>query len=79
MIKAWLKSRAFLIHFCKQFLNWLYQITAEWYNKHLGLNTDKYGTGFVWYQDADSTKKGYTQWRLFSSKTKYSSLLKKNS
>ena len=31
----------------------------EWYNKHLGLNTDKYGTSFVWYQGADSTKKGF--------------------
>ena len=43
----------------------------EWYNKHLGLNTDKYGTSFVWYQGADSTKKGYTQWSVFNSKTKY--------
>ena len=43
----------------------------EWYNKHLGLNTDKYGTSFVWYQGADSTKKGYTQWSPFNSKTKY--------
>lgn len=43
----------------------------EWYKEHLGLNTDKYGTSFVWYQGADSTKKGYTQWSPFSSKTKY--------
>lgn len=43
----------------------------EWYNKHLGLNTDKYGTNFVWYQGADSTKKGSTQWSPFNEKTKY--------
>ena len=43
----------------------------EWYNKYLGLNTDKYGTTFVWYQGADSTKKGFTQWSPFSDKTKY--------
>jgi predicted enzyme related to lactoylglutathione lyase len=43
----------------------------EWYSKHLGLNTDKYGTVFVWYQGADSTRNGYTQWSPFSEKTKY--------
>ena len=43
----------------------------EWYNKHLGLDTDKYGTSFVWYQGADSTKKGFTQWSPFNEKTKY--------
>jgi predicted enzyme related to lactoylglutathione lyase len=42
-----------------------------WYNTHLGLNTDKYGTNFVWYQGADSTKKGYTQWSPFKNTTKY--------
>ena len=43
----------------------------EWYNKNLGLNTDKYGTNFVWWQGADSTQKGFTQWSPFSEKTKY--------
>ena len=43
----------------------------EWYSKNLGLNTDKYGSVFVWYQGADSTKKGFTQWSPFSDKTKY--------
>lgn len=33
--------------------------------------TDKYGTNFVWYQGADSTRHGYTQWSLFKAKTKY--------
>lgn len=43
----------------------------EWYKLHLGLNTDKYGTSFEWFQGADSTKKGFTQWSPFSEKTKY--------
>ena len=43
----------------------------EWYQMHLGLATNKYGTTFVWWQGADSTKKGYTQWSPFSETTKY--------
>jgi len=43
----------------------------EWYKTHLGLNTDKYGTAFEWYQGADSEKKGFTQWSPFSDKTTY--------
>ncbi len=47
------------------------QKLKEWYNVHLGLKTDKYGTNFVWWQGADSTKKGYTQWSPFAATTKY--------
>lgn len=43
----------------------------EWYKKNLGLNTDKYGTVFAWYQGADSTKRGFTQWSPFKETTKY--------
>lgn len=43
----------------------------EWYQKHLGLNTNQYGAVFEWWQGADSTKKGFTQWSPFSEKTKY--------
>lgn len=43
----------------------------EWYRTHLGLNTNEYGAVFEWWQGADSTKKGFTQWSLFSEKTKY--------
>ncbi|HNS43115.1 MAG TPA: VOC family protein [Taishania sp.] len=43
----------------------------EWYSKHLGLNTNAYGTVFEWYQGADSTKKGFTQWSPFNEKTTY--------
>lgn len=43
----------------------------EWYQKHLGLNTNQYGSVFEWRQANDSTKKGYSQWSPFSEKTKY--------
>lgn len=43
----------------------------EWYQKHLGLNTNQYGSVFEWFQGADSTKKGFTQWSPFNEKTKY--------
>jgi predicted enzyme related to lactoylglutathione lyase len=43
----------------------------EWYKKHIGLDTDKYGTNFEWREGADSTKKGFTQWSPFSATTKY--------
>ena len=43
----------------------------DWYRTNLGLNTNQYGTVFEWYQGADSTKKGFTQWSPFNEKTKY--------
>lgn len=43
----------------------------EWYQTHLGLNTNSYGSVFEWYQGADSTKKGFTQWSPFKETTKY--------
>lgn len=43
----------------------------DWYHKHLGLNTNEYGAVFEFYQGADSTKKGFTQWSPFAEKTKY--------
>jgi predicted enzyme related to lactoylglutathione lyase len=43
----------------------------EWYQKHLGLNTNDYGAVFEWRQGADTTKKGFTQWSPFNEKTKY--------
>ena len=43
----------------------------EWYQTNLGLNTNKYGAVFEWYQGADSTKKGFMQWSPFNEKTKY--------
>jgi len=43
----------------------------EWYQIHLGLNTNQYGTVFEWYQGADSAKKGFSQWSPFKETTKY--------
>lgn len=43
----------------------------EWYQLHLGLNTNQYGAVFEWKQATDSTKKGFTQWSPFNNTTKY--------
>ena len=43
----------------------------EWYRDNLGLITNDYGAVFEWRQGADTTKKGFTQWRPFGGKTKY--------
>lgn len=43
----------------------------EWYQLHLGLNTNEYGAVFEWRQGGDTTKKGFTQWSPFNEKTKY--------
>jgi len=43
----------------------------EWYSKHLGINSDKYGTSFEWRRADDATKKGFTAWSTFNNDTKY--------
>ena len=43
----------------------------EWYQTHLGLNTNQYGAVFEWRQGLDTTQKGFTQWSPFGEKTKY--------
>ncbi|WP_353145929.1 VOC family protein [Chryseobacterium sp.] len=47
------------------------KMMREWYRDHLGLNTNEYGAVFEWYQGADNSKKGFSQWSPFSEKTKY--------
>lgn len=47
------------------------QKMSAWYKSHLGLNTNEYGAVFEWYQGADSTKKGFTQWSPFKENTTY--------
>lgn len=42
----------------------------SWYEKNLGLNTDQWGTNFVWFQGNDATKKGFTQWSPASKQSK---------
>jgi predicted enzyme related to lactoylglutathione lyase len=43
----------------------------DWYQAHLGLNTNPYGAVFEWHQGIDSTQKGFTQWSPFKETTKY--------
>ncbi|MCK5368238.1 MAG: VOC family protein, partial [Cyclobacteriaceae bacterium] len=45
--------------------------TKLWYRKHLGFNTDEYGTCFEWRQADDGKKKGFSQWSPFSESTEY--------
>ena len=44
---------------------------TEWYKTHLGINANQYGATFDWYESADGTKKGQTQWTPFPEKSKY--------
>lgn len=43
----------------------------EWYQTHLGINTNQYGAVFEWYQGGDNTKKGFTTWSPFKETTTY--------
>ncbi len=50
----------------------------EWYSKHLGLETDAYGTSFEWRQADEGIKKGFTAWSPFKEDTKYMEPSKKD-
>jgi catechol 2,3-dioxygenase-like lactoylglutathione lyase family enzyme len=39
------------------------QQLKNWYEEHLGFNTDEYGTNFEWRQMDE--QKGFTQWSPF--------------
>ncbi len=43
----------------------------EWYNKHLGLITDQYGSLFEFRQAEKPDKPGFLQWSVFSKDSKY--------
>jgi len=43
--------------------------SKDWYNKHLGFNTDDYGSTF-WWKDKEG-KECSTQWSPFPEETKY--------
>jgi len=45
--------------------------SREWYQRHLGLKTDEYGTNFAWRQDQDPEHRGFTQWSAFKQDTQY--------
>jgi predicted enzyme related to lactoylglutathione lyase len=45
--------------------------TREWYAKHLGFSTEKYGTVFEWRHLDTPGKKGSSVWNAFPKDTKY--------
>ena len=46
-------------------------LIKEWYGKHLGINTDQYGTSFEWRNSDAPEVKGYTAWSPMKLETKY--------
>lgn len=45
--------------------------TKSWYQTHLGLNTDKYGTAFEWRKSGNPDHKGFSQWSPMKEDTNY--------
>jgi predicted enzyme related to lactoylglutathione lyase len=45
--------------------------TRDWYARHLGLNSDEYGTSFEWRQTGREGAKGFTLWSPFSKESDY--------
>ncbi len=45
--------------------------TKDWYQTHLGLNTDAYGATFEWRHYENSNQKGFTQWSPMKDDTTY--------
>lgn len=47
------------------------QETRDWYDKHLGLKTNEYGSLFEFRKGAHPDEKGYLQWSPMSEDTKH--------
>ncbi len=47
------------------------QKTKDWYNKHLGFDTDQWGCTFAFNKSEEPTDKGYLQWSPFTQDTEY--------
>ena len=45
--------------------------TREWYQRHLGLQTDSTGTNFAWRRADESSRFGFSQWAPFPEDTAY--------
>jgi predicted enzyme related to lactoylglutathione lyase len=43
----------------------------SWYQKHLGLQTDAYGTNFEWRNAENPSQKGFTQWSPMPKESAY--------
>ncbi|WP_057935954.1 VOC family protein [Algoriphagus resistens] len=52
--------------------------TKSWYQTHLGLNTDQYGTAFEWRNSEKPEHKGFTQWSPMKEDTTYFNPSKKD-
>ena len=47
------------------------ELVKEWYEKHLGLKTDQYGTSFEWRKSDSPEEKGFTAWSPMKKDTQY--------
>ncbi|MTI89208.1 MAG: VOC family protein [Balneolaceae bacterium] len=45
--------------------------SREWYQKHLGIQSGKWGGTFEWRHAEDESKKGFTAWSIFDESTEY--------
>jgi predicted enzyme related to lactoylglutathione lyase len=45
--------------------------TRAWYQRHLGLQVDSYGTNFAWRHHDQPEQVGHTQWSPFKADTDY--------
>ncbi|MDR9417945.1 VOC family protein [Gracilimonas sp.] len=52
--------------------------TKNWYRKHLGIESGKYGATFEWRHVQNPDKKGYTAWSFFDQDTEYTRPSKKD-
>ena len=47
------------------------EATRQWYAKHLGFSTEKWGTTFDWRNDDNPEQKGTSVWNAFPKETKH--------
>ncbi|MEX0607793.1 MAG: VOC family protein [Balneolaceae bacterium] len=47
------------------------EVSKNWYRKHLGIESGKWGGTFEWRHAEHPNKKGFTAWSFFDMETKY--------
>ena len=45
--------------------------TRDWYRRHLGVQSDEYGSAFTWRRDTAPDQRGFLQWSPFGADTDY--------
>lgn len=45
--------------------------TRAWYERHLGVQSDEYGSAFTWRRDSAPDRRGFLQWSPFGEDTDY--------